>query len=114
MKTKVSRLATVALGLFIWGASNTSAVRLQQGDSQTWSGVVSDSNCGAKHSTASEEAASCVEKCVSAGAQYVLVIRNNVYQLEGQDKFAGLGGKSVEVTGALEGDTIHVASVKAS
>jgi hypothetical protein len=115
MKTRLSRLviAVLAVGLFSWGAPNTSALKVQQEDSRSWTGVVSDSNCGAKHSTASNEAASCVEKCVSAGAQYVLVINNKVYQLDAQDKFADLGGKSVKVTGSLEGNTIHVASVKA-
>ena len=35
-------------------------------------GVVSDSHCGAKHSTAGDDAAACVGKCVAGGATYVL------------------------------------------
>jgi hypothetical protein len=72
---------------------------------------VSDSHCGAKHSTASDDAAQCVEKCVSGGASYVLVSKGKVYQLDPQDKFKGMGGKSVTVKGTVSGDTITAASV---
>ncbi len=72
-------------------------------------GVVSDSHCGVKHSTAGNEG--CVEHCVSGGASYVLVSDGKVYQLDSQDKFKGLGGKNVEVKGNLKGDSITVKSV---
>ena len=72
-------------------------------------GVVSDSHCGMKHSTPGN--ADCVEHCVSGGASYVLVSKGKVYQLDAQDKFKGLGGKSVTVTGAVKGTNITVASV---
>jgi hypothetical protein len=52
-----------------------------------------------------------VEKCVSGGASYVLVSNGKVYQLDAQDKFKGLGGKSVTVTGTVKGESITVASV---
>jgi hypothetical protein len=52
-----------------------------------------------------------VEKCVSGGAKYVLVSRGKVYQLDDQDKFKGLGGKSVKVTGSLTDSTITVTDV---
>ncbi|MGO8788937.1 MAG: hypothetical protein ACLQVL_16350 [Terriglobia bacterium] len=77
--------------------------------SKSVTGVVSDSHCGAKHSTAGN--ADCVEHCVSGGATYVLVSKGKVYQLDAQDKFKGLGGKNVTVTGAVNGDSITVASV---
>ena len=79
--------------------------------SQTITGVVSDSQCGAKHSTAGS--ADCVEHCVSSGASYILVADGKVYQLDAQAKFKGLGGKEVTVTGKLKGDTIQVKSVAA-
>jgi hypothetical protein len=79
---------------------------------KTWTGVVSDSNCGLKHSDPSDEAAMCVRKCVEGGAQYVLVSGGKVYQLGDQSKFAAFAGRSVKVSGTLEGDTIQVASVK--
>jgi hypothetical protein len=78
---------------------------------KSWKGVVSDEHCGAKHSTASADAAACVEKCVSGGAKYVLVSGGKVYQVDAQDQFKGLGGKQVKVTGTLSGDAITVTSL---
>ena len=80
----------------------------------SWTGVVSDSNCGAKHASASAASAKCVAKCVSGGAKYVLVSDGKVYQLDAQEKFADMGGKSVMVTGTEDGGTITVASVEAA
>jgi hypothetical protein len=77
--------------------------------SKTLTGVVSDSHCGLKHAAAGS--GGCVEHCVSGGATYVLVSDGKVYQLSAQDKFKGLGGKNVTVTGEVEGDSITVASV---
>jgi Zn-dependent alcohol dehydrogenase len=57
------------------------------------------------------DAAKCVEHCVSGGATYVLVSAGKVYKLDAQAKFKGLGGKSVKVTGALNGDTLKVSAV---
>ena len=85
----------------------------QSADANTWTGVVSDGNCGLKHSKASDEAAMCVKKCVSSGAKYVLVSHGKVYQLTEQDKFADFAGKEVTVSGVLKGKTIEVASVEA-
>ena len=79
--------------------------------SQTITGVVSDSQCGAKHSTPGN--AGCVEHCVSSGAAYVLVANGKVYQLDAQGKFKGLGGQEVTVKGKVTGDSIKVKSVAA-
>ena len=78
---------------------------------KTFTGVVSDSHCGAKHATAGDQAATCVEHCVSGGAKYVLVSEGKIYQLDAQDKFKGMGGKEVNVTGTAKGDSITVTSV---
>ncbi len=77
--------------------------------SKTITGVVSDSHCGAKHSAAGN--ADCIEHCVAGGASYILVSDGKIYQLDAQDKFKGLGGKEVTVTGKFKGDTITVKSV---
>jgi hypothetical protein len=82
--------------------------------SQTWTGTVSDSRCGTKHAVASEKSAACVIRCVKHGAKYVLVSEGKVYQLDAQDKFTDFAGKSVKVTGSLQGDTIAVESVEAA
>ena len=81
---------------------------------KSFTGTVSDSNCGVKHATASDEAAACVAKCVTGGGKYVLVSGGKVYQLDAQDKFADFAGKSVKVMGTAKGDEITVASVAAA
>jgi Protein of unknown function (DUF5818) len=80
----------------------------------SWTGTVSDSHCGAKHATASEGAEMCVAKCVKGGAKYVLVSEGKVYNLDAQDKFEDLAGKSVTVSGTMKGDSIAVDSVEAA
>ena len=80
--------------------------------SDSWTGVVSDSHCGLKHSKAGAAAAACVEKCVSGGGKYVFVSGKKLYQVEPQEKFQGMGGKEVKVTGTMEGDKITAESVE--
>ena len=100
----IKRITMVVLTLLAFGCLSWAANR-------TWTGTVSDEHCGAKHAKASSDAESCVEKCVAGGAKYVLVSHGKVYQVDDQDKFKGLGGKSVKVTGSLSGETITVAEV---
>lgn len=75
----------------------------------SWTGVVSDTQCSAtRHDKA------CIEKCVAAGAKYVLVSKGKVYTLDAQDKFKGMGGERVKVTGTVSGtNSIAVTSVRA-
>jgi len=92
-------LMVFAFGCFSWALN------------KSFTGTVSDEHCGAKHAKASAAAETCVEKCVSGGAKYVLVSHGKVYQLDDQDKFKGMGGKAVTVTGSLSDSTITVANV---
>jgi hypothetical protein len=100
------RLTMLAVSVLLAGCMSWAAER-------AFVGTVSDSNCGAKHAKASDEAAQCVAKCVTGGAKYALVSHGKVYQLDAQDKFADFAGKSVKVMGSLSGDTITVSSVEA-
>ena len=100
----IKRITMVVVTLFAYGCLSWAA-------SKSWTGTVSDEHCGAKHAKASAAAEGCVEKCVSGGAKYVLVSKGKVYQVDAQDKFQGLGGKSVKVTGSLSDSTITVAEV---
>jgi hypothetical protein len=81
---------------------------------QAWTGVVTDSNCGAKHTMipgASD--AECTRGCVAKGVKYALVAGRKLYTLEGgpEDKLNALAGSRAKVTGTLNGDTIQVTSV---
>ncbi len=78
----------------------------------TFSGVVTDSHCGARHLRTSHlSPAECARECVRKGASYVLVDGDRRYVLSGGDevlrKFAGT---RVNVTGSREGGTIMVSS----
>lgn len=101
------RLLMVCVTMLLFGC-------LAWAGGQTWTGVVSDSHCGAKHATASDAAAECVNKCVEGGAKYVLVAGGKVYQLDTQEKFKSFAGKSVKVTGTMKDDSITVESVEAA
>jgi hypothetical protein len=101
----MKKLALLAFATLAFGC-------LSFAGTKTFTGVVGDTHCGIKHSTASAEAAACVEKCVTGGAKYVLISSDgNVYLLDAQDQFKGLGGKNVTVKGTLDGSTITVKSV---
>jgi hypothetical protein len=81
---------------------------------KSWTGVVSDSHCGTKHSTPSEQATTCVSKCVSNGAEYVLVSGGKIHRVSPQEKFRDYAGKSVTVSGTLSKGTINASSVDAT
>src|SRR4051794_27417620 len=75
--------------------------------SQTLTGTVSDSMCGAQHMMKDASPAKCTRECVKSGSDYALVMGGKVYTLKGNsaqiDKFAG---QSVKVTGKVSGSTI--------
>jgi hypothetical protein len=100
------KLLMLAVALMVSGCMAMAA--------ESWTGTVSDSNCGVKHAVASAAAAKCVAGCVAKGVKYVLVVKDKVYALAPQDKFADFAGKSVTVSGSMEGDAITAESVKAA
>jgi len=93
------------------GPEGGQTVAQTQRDGLSWTGVVSDSNCGAKHARPSDQAAQCVSQCVASGAKYVLVSGGSVFQVDPQNQLAAYAGKSITVQGSLRGDTITVATV---
>ncbi len=75
-------------------------------------GYISDSKCGAKG--AHEGGTECAVKCVKDGAKYVFVNDGDkkVYAIDAQDKVAAHAGHHVTVKGAVEGDSIKLASIE--
>ncbi len=82
------------------------------GDAQTVNGWVSDSKCGVKGANAGAEA--CTKKCIAAGANPVVVTDadQKVLAVDNPDALKGHEGHHVAVTGHVDGDKIHVDSVK--
>jgi len=67
--------------------------------------------CGAKHMISGDNA-NCARTCFKNGSQYALVVKGNVYKLDGKsDELDKLAGQVATVTGKLSGDGIQVASV---
>jgi hypothetical protein len=82
---------------------------------QTLTGEVSDSMCGAQHMMEGS-AADCTRACVRKGSKYALVVGDKVYTLESGDKTVldqldKLAGAHAMVTGAVNADTVSVKSV---
>jgi hypothetical protein len=82
------------------------------GDAQTVNGWISDSKCGVKGANAGAEA--CTKKCIAAGASPVVVTDGDqkVLNVENPDTLKEHYGHHVAVTGHVDGDKIHVDSVK--
>jgi len=82
------------------------------GKATTVNGWVSDSNCGAKG--ANEGAAACTKKCLSEGAKMVVVTDKDkkVLTVENPETLQDHIGHHIAVTGHINGDSIHVESVK--
>jgi hypothetical protein len=81
-------------------------------DAQTVNGWVSDSKCGVKGANAGAEA--CTKKCIGAGASPVVVTDKDqkVLMVDNPDSLKDHYGHHVAVTGHVDGDKIHVDSVK--
>ena len=100
----LQKLITTAILLFSLFAVSAMA--------DEFTGWVSDSKCGVKG--ASAEHKDCAAKCVKGGAAPVLVMDNKVLKIDDASKVEGHIGQKVTVTGAVDGDTIKVESVKAA
>lgn len=76
-------------------------------------GFISDSMCGAKHTTASAGNTKCVEKCINGGSDPVLVSDGKVVNLDAdsKDKAKAFAGKNVTVDGTMSGDALKINSI---
>jgi hypothetical protein len=88
---------------------------------QTWSGKISDSDCGRSHKSAIEHAGKkmsdhdCVIACVKEhGSKYVFVSGGKIYNISNQD-YAGLeehAAHDIKLTGEMTGETIKVSKIE--
>jgi len=104
------RLAIVVVALALMAGLSLAADKGKEG---SWSGWVTDTQCGAKGDNAKH--ADCATKCVKDhGAKYALYnpADKKVYILDPQDKAVGHAGHHVKVTGTVEGDTIKVTALE--
>lgn len=82
-------------------------------DVKSFSGLLTDSRCGARHSRAlGKSAAECARFCVRHGAQYIIVNGANTYKLEGRPaQLRNFAGQRVVVMGSLQDGAIRVRSL---
>jgi hypothetical protein len=78
---------------------------------ETFSGVISDAMCGAKHTALSDADKACIAKCVEGGSEAVLVSGDKVYKITVQPAVKTFLGKKVTVQGTAKGDTIDMQSI---
>lgn len=79
---------------------------------ESWTGVVSDDACGAKHSAATPADQRCAASCIKSGGAPVFVTGDKVYKIENPDSIKGHEGHKVTVTGKMTSESVHIDSVK--
>ena len=100
-----------ALGLGIVTATGAVA------SDQVWSGMISDSMCGLKHTMSQPGKAmsdrDCTQFCAGHGASYALVSEGKVYRLKNREgDLKSHAGHLVNLTGESSGATIRVSKVE--
>src|SRR5512147_130872 len=104
MISRITLAASLLLSLALFAAD------------QTFTGTVSDTMCGAKHTMMPGKSdAECTRACAKAGTDYALVVGDKVYTLKGDkaeiDKFAG---EKASVKGSVSGNVIQATSIAAA
>jgi hypothetical protein len=114
-------LLLATLGAAAGAASGERESMQTSGPSQTnaqrvFEGMVTCSNCGAKHSPKMNRAASvCVRVCVHGGSNFALVSDDSTYRLVGnREALSKVAGERARITGIVRGQTITVVSALAN
>ena len=78
-----------------------------------FTGMVSDSVCGARHVKHPElDSPRCTRECVRTGARYILIDGDKSYTLQGNfAQLAQFAGQRAKISGSLQGTTIRVSSI---
>lgn len=82
---------------------------------ETFTGVVTDTMCGAKHTMMKDQPDDkCVRMCVKGSSEYALFDGQNVFKLSDQSKPARFAAQKAKVTGALDlkTKTIKITSIE--
>ena len=78
-----------------------------------WSGYIADSKC--KHTDGTEAHIACTQKCIKGGADAVFVTADDKVLKIDQESMAKVQphlGHKVTVTGKVDGETLHIDSIK--
>jgi hypothetical protein len=81
---------------------------------RSFTGMITDSHCGARHRNSHQTAAECARSCFHHGASNVLVDGERRYTLvSGEESLSKLAGERANVIGTVQGDAILVDSAAA-
>lgn len=110
-----SCLQKLGISLITFGLATILSLSAFAAKAQTFTGIVSDAMCGAKHMMEGDPAG-CVRACIQKGSKYALVVGDKVYTLDANDKATldtldKLANQKAKVKGTTDGDTIEVRSV---
>jgi hypothetical protein len=120
----LSATAAILFALAIAAITGTAAFAFSQNEGspqpdnsakvQTFTGVLTDAHCGARHPGKSGlTAGDCARICVKQGSSWALVDGDKVHLIKGDSPyFDKLAGQRVRVVGTLEGSTIKVQSME--
>jgi hypothetical protein len=77
-------------------------------------GYVSESHCGAKHSSVSKANTQCIDACLKRGSQPVLVKNGEVMKFDeaSQKEAVAHAGQDVNIDGTVNGDTVTISSIQ--
>ena len=106
------RKLSAILGVAVLVLVGTLGYAGDKAKTETWSGWITDENCGEKNANA--EGKGCALKCHEAGAKLVLFVdgEKKLVGLDNQDEAARHVGHPVVVTGTIEGGTIKVTKIE--
>jgi hypothetical protein len=95
--------------------SREDQLQSQKASQHTYTGMITCSQCGARHPAASAKTATdCTRTCVHSGAQFVLVEGDKTYLLNGDlAPLKKLAGQRATIVGAMTGNTITISSAAA-
>jgi len=69
---------------------------------ETFTGVITDTMCGAKHTMLKDQPdEKCVKMCVKGSSEFALVDGEKIYKLSDQSKPAKFAAQKVRVTGTI-------------
>lgn len=100
--------AITTIAAFTLGAASVFAQA-----TQTITGTVTDSMCGAHHMMKDASAAECTRACIKQGSDFALASKGKVYILKGdKSQFDRFAGQSVNIKGTVKGNSISVNSIE--
>lgn len=81
---------------------------------ESWTGYISDANCGAKHDKVSDANTKCIEGCLKKGGDAVFVHDGKVIKFDADSsaKAKTFAGQEVKIDGSMDGDTIKISSIE--